>query len=339
MKRLTSILLVFALILAMVPAAFAADEPAALIIDQVYGGGGKGETPISNSFIELYNPTGEAVSLSGYSLVYGDKTMDLTGTIPAKGSYLIVGAAETTTDDYLTYDLPDADQTCDWTINNKSYTIELKYGEDAIDSVTAGNSDATKISKQKSLKRSNHGEFGLVVWEKESVTVEEAYVAANAPRNSKGEFGSVHGGGVSGTDPEPVYAPVVTGDTRVTGYYNDAGSLKMELAGRHNSGAMNEDGGSLEIVAYNAVNGYAYAVSGVKGKLIAVDLNSNLDGEKVVNLTGTEYDLKTEVSAAGFTYGDMTSVAISPDGSELAAAIQAHRPLFGCDNEKRENRN
>lgn len=339
MKRLTSILLVFALILAMVPAAFAADEPAALIIDQVYGGGGKGETPISNSFIELYNPTGEVVSLSGYSLVYGDKTMDLTGTIPAKGSYLIVGAAETTTDDYLTYDLPDADQTCDWTINNKSYTIELKYGEDAIDSVTARNSDATKISKQKSLKRSNHGEFGLVVWEKESVTVDEAYVAANAPRNSKGEFGSVHGGGVSGTDPEPVYTPVVTGDTRVTGYYNDAGSLNLELAGRHNSGAMNEDGGSLEIVAYNLVNGYAYAVSGVKGKLIAVDLNGNLDGEKVVNLTGTEYDLKPMVSAAGFTYGDMTSVAISPDGSELAAAIQAHRPLFGCDNEKRENRN
>ena len=340
MKRLTSILLVFALILAMVPAAFAADEPAALIIDQVYGGGGKGETPISNSFIELYNPTGEAVSLSGYSLVYGDKTLTFSNekAIPAKGSYLIVGAAETTTDDYLTYDLPDADQTCDWTINNKSYTIELKCGEDAIDSVTAGNSDATKISKQKSLKRSNHGEFGLVVWEKESVTVDEAYVAANAPRNSKGEFGSVHGGDVSGTDPEPVYTPVVTGDTRVTGYYNDAGSLKIELAGRHNSGAMNEDGGSLEIVAYNPVNGYAYAVSGVKGKLIAVDLNGNLDGEKVVNLTGTEYDLKTMVSAAGFTYGDMTSVAISPDGSELAAAIQAENyaanglaALFSCN--------
>ena len=337
MKRLTSILLVFALILAMVPAAFAADEPAALIIDQIYGGGGKGETPISNSFIELYNPTEEAVSLSGYSLVYGDKTLDLTGTIPAGGSFLIVGAAEATTDEFLTYDLPDADLTCDWVINNKNYTIELKKNgtDTAIDSVTAGDSDATKISKQKSLKRSNHGEFSLVVWEKTSVTVDEAYVTANAPRNSKGESGSVHA--ASSTSPKPVFTPVVTGDTRVTGYYNDEGSLKMELAGRHNSGAMNEDGGSLEIVSYNPVNGYAYAVSGVKGKLIAVDLNGKLDGEKVASLIGTEYDLKNMVSVDGFTYGDMTSVAISPDGTKLAAAIQAENyadnglaALFTC---------
>lgn len=89
--------------------------------------------------------------------------------IPAKGPYLIVGAAEATTDEFLTYDLPDADQTCDWVINNNSYTIQLMNDGKVIDSVTAG-------------------------------------------------------------------------DTRVKGYYNDAGSLKLELAGRHNSGAMNADG-------------------------------------------------------------------------------------------------
>ncbi|MDO4516231.1 MAG: choice-of-anchor I family protein [Bacillota bacterium] len=130
--------------------------------------------------------------------------------------------------------------------------------------------------------------------------------------------------------------PVVTGDTRVTGYYNENGSLKLELAGRYNSGAMNEDGGSLEIVQYNPVNGFAYAVSGVKGKLIAVDLNGKLDGNKVVSLNGKEYDVKSLVS--GFAYGDMTSVAISPDGSKLAVAIQAENyaeqgavALFNCD--------
>ncbi|MGN1144755.1 MAG: hypothetical protein ACI4SU_09310 [Anaerovoracaceae bacterium] len=64
MKRLTSILLVFALILAMVPTAFADAVTDHLIIDQVYGGGGKGETPISNSFIELYNPTSVEVCAS-----------------------------------------------------------------------------------------------------------------------------------------------------------------------------------------------------------------------------------------------------------------------------------
>ena len=97
--------------------------------------------------------------------------------------------------------------------------------------------------------------------------------------------------------------------------------LQLELAGRYNSGAMNADGGSLEIVQYNPDNGYAYAVSGVKGTLISVDLNGKLDGDKVVSLTGTEYDVKSLVK--GFAYGDMTSVAISPDGSKLAVAIQA----------------
>ena len=48
------------------------------------------------------------------------------------------------------------------------------------------------------------------------------------------------------------YTPVVTSDERVKGFYNvyngENASLQMELAGRYNSGAMNADGGSLEIV-------------------------------------------------------------------------------------------
>lgn len=131
------------------------------------------------------------------------------------------------------------------------------------------------------------------------------------------------------------YIPAVTSDTRVTGFFDENSKLKMELAGRHNSGAMNEDGGSLEIVTYNPVNGYAYAVSGTKGTLIAVNLNDPMDGEKVANLSGAEYDAKLLVE--GFAYGDMTSVAVSPDGSRLAAVIQAEEydqkgvaALFAC---------
>lgn len=143
------------------------------------------------------------------------------------------------------------------------------------------------------------------------------------------------GSGEPAEPEEPTYTPVVTSDTRVNGYYDETGSLKLELAGRYNSGAMNADGGSLEIVQYNPVNGYAYAVSGVKGKLIAVNLNDKLDGDKVVSLTGTEYDVKSLVE--GFAYGDMTSVAISPDGTKLAVSIQAENyadngvvALFAC---------
>lgn len=336
MKRFTSILLALALMLSTASTVFAEESvdpeaaPAQPIIEQVYGGGGKGETPIGNSFVELYNPTDAEINLSGYTLTDGTTTLTLEGTIPANGSYLIIGAAETTTEELLTYDLPEADMTCDWMINNKSYTISLLADSVEVDSVTAGSSDETKISKQKSLKRNDAGNFEIVVWEKDSVTVDEAYVAANAPRNSKGEYGTVHT-----VKTEPVYTPAVTGDTRVKGYYDATGSLQLELTGRYNSGAMNADGGSLEIVAYNPANGYAYAVRGVKGTLIAVDLNGSLDGDKAVTLTGTEYDVKELVD--GFEYGDMTSVAVSPDRSRLAVAIQAEKyadngvvALFAC---------
>ena len=152
MKRLTSILLAFVLLVSAAQVVLGApqEETTNLIIDQVYGGGGKGETPISNSFIELYNPSGADIDLSAYSLKYGDQTLALSGKIPAKGSYLIVGAAEATTDEFLTYDLPDADISCGWAINNKSYKIELIKVKDgtAVDSVTAGDKAETKISKQ-----------------------------------------------------------------------------------------------------------------------------------------------------------------------------------------------
>ena len=330
MKRLTGILLALALMLSTGLTVFAEPGTSQPIIKQIYGGGGKGETPIGNSFVELYNPTDAEINLSGYTLTDGTTTLTLEGTIPANGSYLIIGAAETTTDELLTYDLPEADMTCDWMINNKSYTISLLADSVEVDSVTAGSSDETKISKQKSLKRNDAGNFEIVLWEKDSVTVDEAYVAANAPRNSKGEYGTVHT-----VKTEPVYTTAVTGDTRVKGYYDATGSLQLELTGRYNSGAMNADGGSLEIVAYNPANGYAYAVSGVKGTLIAVDLNGSLDGDKAVTLTGTEYDVKELVD--GFEYGDMTSVAVSPDRSRLAVAIQAENyadngvvALFAC---------
>ena len=134
---------------------------------------------------------------------------------------------------------------------------------------------------------------------------------------------------------ESEYTPVKTNNIKVEGFYNSATNTKVTLAGRYNSKAMNADGGSLEIVAYNPSNGFAYVVSGLKGKLVRVNLNEKLDSEEVTNLQGAEYDVKSLVS--GFSYGDMTSVAISPNGEKLAIVIQAENysdagivALFEC---------
>jgi hypothetical protein len=77
-----------------------------VIILQAYGNAGSTDSPngVSHSFVELYNISDKAIDLSGISLYFangirGDnvtqdeawKSIALTGTIPAKGSFLILG--------------------------------------------------------------------------------------------------------------------------------------------------------------------------------------------------------------------------------------------------------
>ena len=70
--------------------------PADLLILQAYGNGGATDGSVSHSFIELYNSTGANINLSGYSVQYstGDgnwQKLNLSGNIPSKTSYLILG--------------------------------------------------------------------------------------------------------------------------------------------------------------------------------------------------------------------------------------------------------
>lgn len=330
------------------PVALAETGADHLIINQVYGSGENEDTPIANSFVEIYNPTGESVSLAGYSLKIGSDMLELSDASLAPGaSWLIIGNKKTITDEFITYDLPEADQNWAVTISNKNYTVELQNSGTAVDSVTADqNEKAVKISKQKSLRRINYADtdtyadFSLVSWKKGDATVDQAYIDAYAPRNSKGEKGNVHvsadpANPTDPTDPtnpdesgqqEPSYTPVETSDVKVTGFVNETAPLGMQLYARYNSGALCADGGSMEIVEYNETNGYAYAVSGLKGKIVAIPVKGVTSGDTVTELTGTELDVKTLVESVagpeGFVYGDVTSVAISPDGKLLAASVQ-----------------
>lgn len=73
--------------------------PPAIVISQVYGGGGNSGATLKNDFIELFNPGGTAVSVTGWSVQYasaGGTTWQVTalsGSIPAGGYYLIQEAA------------------------------------------------------------------------------------------------------------------------------------------------------------------------------------------------------------------------------------------------------
>jgi len=77
-----------------------------IFILQAYGNAGEGSPAgVSHSFVELYNISDEAIKLDGIKLYYANgirgadvtedepwKSIDLTGTIPAKGSFLVLGA-------------------------------------------------------------------------------------------------------------------------------------------------------------------------------------------------------------------------------------------------------
>ena len=73
---------------------------AAVVISQVYGGGGNSGAPLSNDFVELHNSGTAPVPLSGWSLQYASATgtswsnsTTLSGTVPAGGYFLIQLAA------------------------------------------------------------------------------------------------------------------------------------------------------------------------------------------------------------------------------------------------------
>jgi 5'-nucleotidase len=89
------------------PTAFAA--PADLVISEVYGGGGNSGASLTNDFIELYNPTDAAISVSGWSIQWRSQNATgpatgvtpLTGSVPPGEHYLVQQAAGTGGDTLL----------------------------------------------------------------------------------------------------------------------------------------------------------------------------------------------------------------------------------------------
>lgn len=72
-----------------------------LVISEIFARGGSAGATYTNRFVELYNPTGADIALSGLSLQYRSATgtanptttVALSGTVPAEGHFLIAGAS------------------------------------------------------------------------------------------------------------------------------------------------------------------------------------------------------------------------------------------------------
>lgn len=100
-----AVLLVPAAAVPAVPAAATPSADSAVLIDEVYGGGGNNGAVYDRDFVELYNPGEDPVSLDGWSVQYGSAggttwsgQTDLTGEIPGGGSFLVAQAYGSNTD-------------------------------------------------------------------------------------------------------------------------------------------------------------------------------------------------------------------------------------------------
>ena len=84
------------------PTAFANTAGTGLVISEVYGGGGNSGATYNHDFVELYNPTNVAVDVSSMSVQYRSSggtgnpsgVIALSGSVPAKGYYLVEGGSQ-----------------------------------------------------------------------------------------------------------------------------------------------------------------------------------------------------------------------------------------------------
>lgn len=112
-----------------------------------------------------------------------------------------------------------------------------------------------------------------------------------------------------------------TAETQTEGYENGEAEISITKTAEYDSGVENPDGGSAEIVQYNSDTQMYYVVNGTTGTLDIVPR----EGYEVNGATGVKCDIKSELAELrpDFTYGDMTSVAVSTETDLIAIAVQA----------------
>ncbi|MDF2869438.1 MAG: alkaline phosphatase-like protein [Anaerocolumna sp.] len=110
--------------------------------------------------------------------------------------------------------------------------------------------------------------------------------------------------------------PETTVSAPVYGVKNEDSKLTIEKTASYDSGVVNEDGGSAEIVKYNKDNQKYYVINGTTGNLDVVP--------RAISAKGFSVNLKAELESLihGFTYGDMTSVDVNTELDVIAVGVQ-----------------
>lgn len=303
-----------------------AEVLAELLINQVYGGGNKADTPFTHSFIEIYNPTDAEIDLSDYSVQYSTEDSEwvstqLEGTLGAKGTYLIRCNEEVTS--VARYILTEENTDLDWNqvIANKQYRVAIVKGEallegfefeeeGIVDLVGAAESGeggaAAKPSKQKSVRRVNYQDTNNNA--NDFIIVEygnKTEAKTDLPPSLQSQFVETPEVPDEEETPQPPLESIPDTVTvkKIAGYV---------------AGTANDDGGVAEIVKYNPVNNKFYVINGTESAIHVVsldDLSQELTTDKVIKLSDV-------VNVDGFVYGDVTSIEINTTLAIIVAAVQ-----------------
>jgi hypothetical protein len=152
------------------------DGTEGLMIFQAYGHANKSDPAITHSFVELYNNTNNAINLGtgNYSLqlapaaLSADGTawavIDLTGTIPAHGSYLIRGAVVTEGASASRLDLgtvtPDVDGS--FILDNDAFKVALMSNRTPLAVANPFNTDEAGTKAEGYVDMVGAGELNVV---------------------------------------------------------------------------------------------------------------------------------------------------------------------------------
>ena len=111
-------------------------------------------------------------------------------------------------------------------------------------------------------------------------------------------------------------------DPKTEGFYNENAELSITKTADYDSGIVNAEGGSAEIVQYNSDTQNYYVVNGTSGTLdiIPREVYTEKNGAE-----GIKFNLKLKLQETNpdFVYGDMTSVAVNTEKGLVAVAVQA----------------
>ena len=305
-----------------------------LIINEVYGGGGKEgkdgnpNSPYKYDFIEIYNPTDEDINLEGISLKYTNDSGEIvqqyefeSKDIIKANDYFLIRCGSDTDKNYgeeFEADLQD----CEIEISDTKGNIELLKGEDIIDAVAFGSLQTFKGEGSSVESLDIYSSARRVNFQDTNNNANDFKKVEASPTKSSNKEGEVTivDNKIENEDQTETKKEEKNENTNKKEIIKN--TIDVKKIANYYTGTQNADGGAAEIVKFNADNNKMYVINGIAQTIDIISLDNvksgdytNLEKDKSVNVAKL-------VNDESFTYGDLTSIDINTKEKIVAVVVQ-----------------